>query len=304
MLQYDPKTGVHSMAAEDNSKLMTLIQGVIEGQYPRHKLSAEIIGPIRQTAAYSQWTGDLFATRNVAMGSEWPRVATSNYIAQAWMTSLDGTARYVRPGRKYTRPSFQGIMAGMMWGWYDAASAGWDYLQYHVSEVGEELARKRDAMAETVIDAFFTANPSRVVTSPGGLSRQAVDTVIRAAVTAKFPVTRVILNPADALDIAQWTGATNALWQPLPERYGDQVIREGWVSTYGGLTWTLQPWCPSGEVYLTGDPTAGGQFHFEYGSSRQDSEDNIDNATTRTVYREQHGYLIVGGMSLYKINIV
>lgn len=300
-ISFDPRSGRFVVTSDQREMVSKLIAGVMDRRYSHSTFARTLFGPVRTTAVYKSWTQDLFYTARVPMGGDHPRVAISDYVGLAFMTSPDGTMTYVRPGHRYVRPTFQMIKAGMEIGWYDMASAGWDMLSYHIGETGEEIARKRDTMAQTVLDAAISAG--NTVTSPSRMSKSAVDWVIRQAATNKFPVDRAIINPATALDMSDWQSPSNWLWSTLPERYGDQVIREGYVSNYGGLTWIIHPEAPAATVYFSGPPQASGQYHFEYGDPRSDSAEDIDNGRTRYAFREQHGYLIQGGMALYKISI-
>jgi hypothetical protein len=300
-IKFNWRTGTFNLDSDQIAAVSKLLRGVHNREYSHSTFARTMLGPIRTTAVYRAWTDDLFAHQRVPYGVDHPRVAISDYIGVAFYTSPDGTAQYVRPGRRYVRPTFTMIQGGMEIGWYDLLATGWNMLQQHIGEVAEEIARKRDTLAQTALDAAIGS--TYTVESPGRLTKAAVDKVFRLAATNKFPVNRAVINPATALDIGEWQFPNNWMWQTLPERYGDQVLREGMVTNYGGIQWIARDWAPAGTVYFSGDPSANGQFHFEYGDPRQDSDEDIDNAMTRYVFREQHGYLIQGGMALYKITI-
>lgn len=299
-LQFDPRSR-RFLVTPDHRRLITeaIERDLASGNHTM--MAQEMIGPIRQVAVYYSWTDDLFNHRQVGFNDR-PRVALQSYTAQAWVSSPDGVALYTRPGRSYVVPEATRIMAGVKVGWDDLRAAGWDLMEMHIQQAGEELARKRDELAKQVLDAFFAANPARTV-GAASLTRAAVDLVIKNAITDKFPVSRVIVNPARILDMATWTNVTSTMWSNLPERYGEQIVRQGYITEYGGLTWITRDYCPADEVFFVGDPAANGMFHFIFGEGQANTDEDIHHGVTYTVWRETHGYMIAGGMALWRILI-
>lgn len=302
-IRFDPKTGKYVPTAEQMKAIGLMISHAVANN--SHQMVAQVLTPaVRQVAAYASWTDLLFNQMSLGF-TERPSIPIEHYTAQAWYSTPSGTALYTEPGDTYATVQPRMITTGVRYNWYDIMATPWDKLSAHIARSGEEMARKRDNLAKAVLDAFFAANPARSVNSTGGvLTRSSVDLVIENAEGAHWPVSIAVLSKRRALDMAKWTNVANALWQPLPTSYADSIIREGYVTFYGGVQWVIREWCPSDEVYLVGDPAASGMHHCIFGDSRSDTADDIDNATTRIVWREHHGYTIVGGMSLWRIKIV
>lgn len=303
MITFDFQHGTFVPSQGDLDKVTSLLAAVRDRRYGHNVFAQNLFGPIRTRAVYVSWTQDLFytPTSSVSPSGEFPRVAVSDYVATAWMTSPDGTVSYVRPGRRYLRPTFQMVKAGMEISWYDLESAGWDMLNYHIGETGEEIAAKVDGMAKAVLDAAISS--SNTVNVPGTLTKAAVDYILKLAAANKFPIRLAVINPALIMDMSNWQIPLNWMWSNLPTAYGNQIVRQGYITDYGGITWIVRDWAPADAVYFSGPPQEGGQYHFLYGAPRVDSAEDIDNGVTRYAFREQHGFLIAGGMALYKINI-
>lgn len=267
-----------------------------------HALFAQrIFNPIRTKAEYVEVYDIFFQTYEISPG-EIVRIAQADYIGVAFYTSADGETMFVRPGRKYATVSWRMVSTGMEFGWDDLAEAGWPMLQFYIGQAGEELARKRDDRAKTVIDSSISGQSGHTVTSSGVLTRSAVDSVIRAAATNKFPTTLAVISPATAMDMANWTSPANSMWQ-MPEGYGEQIIKRGWVSNYGGLEWHSRLFASTTTVYFGGDPAANGCYRFIKGGVRTGSETDIVKRVDRYVWDEKWSHYIDGGQALYKINI-
>lgn len=267
-------------------------------------LGRQMIGPIRTFATYKRWTHHFFTDGTVGRGEDWPVVRISDYTAVAWNTSPEGTPLYVRPGRRYTRPSFQHFQAGMEIGWHDSEEAGWDLLAQHAGEVGEEMARKQDTAAQAILDAAITAlGTTHTIAATGAMTKGAVDTVLRRAAVNQFPIRFAVLSQARAYDIGDWGVDAGWLWGNLPTEYGAQVLQQGFFSNYGGITWIIEPNCPAGSVYFSGSPAEMGQYHWAYGQPEVRSGDDMDRGLTKYRYDEAHGWLVAGGMALYKLTV-
>lgn len=302
-IKFNPRTGQFEADQEYRAAFRKDLRDVLRNGRSA-VLGRQMIGPIRTFATYQSWTKHFFTMGQVSRGEEWPVVRISDYTALAWNTSPEGTPLYVRPGRRYTRVSFQHFQSGMEIGWHDSEEAGWDLLAQHSGEVGEELARKKDTAAQTVLDAAITAlGTTHTIAASGAMTKGAVDTVLRRAAVAQFPIRFAVLSQARAYDIGDWGVDAGWLWGNLPTSYGEEVLRQGYFSNYGGITWIIEPNCPSGSVYFSGDPSAMGQFHWQYGSSEVRSGEDMDRGVTKYRYDETHGWLVAGGMALYKLTV-
>lgn len=267
-----------------------------------HQMFAtKIYGPIRTKAEYVEVYDIFFVTEPTPPG-EIIRIAQADYIAVAFYTSPDGETMFVRPGRRYATVSWRMVSTGMEFGWDDMAEAGWPMLNFYLGQAAEELARKRDARAKTVIDTSIDAQSGHATTCSDVLTRASVDAIIKLSVAQKFPVKLAVLSPATAMDMANWTQPPNSMWR-MPEKYGEQVIQRGWISNYGGLEWHSRLFATTTLVYFGGDAAANGCYRFKKGGVRTGSDTDITKRSDRYVWDEKWGHYIDGGQALFRITI-
>ncbi len=267
-----------------------------------HSLFAQrLLGPIITKSAYEEVYNDFFMTQNVGP-TEIVRVVLADYISTAWYTAPGGQVAFVRPGRKYATVSWKMVDTGMEFGWDDLAAAGWPMLQHYISQAGEELARKKDAARLTAIDASISGQSGHSVTCYGKMTRSAVDSVLAAASDDKTPITFAIGAPSRLMDMSYWTGPVNSLWR-IPEDMGAQIIKNGWVQSYGGIKWIAKRFASTSAIYFGGVPSDNGMWELTMGGIRKASDIDIEQKIDKYTWDMKFGHYIGGGLSLYKITI-
>lgn len=263
--------------------------------------AAKIFGPIRTKATFEEVYDVFYQTQPVAPG-EIVRIAQADYIGVAYFTSPDGQAMFVRPGRKYATIVWKMVDTGMEFHWDDLAEAGWPMLSFYMSQAAEELARKRDGRAKTVLDASIAGQAGHTITAYDKMTRSAVDSVIRAASDDKFPITFAVVAPSTAMDMAYWTSPSNSLWR-TPDELGTLIIQQGHISNYGGIAWIVKRFASTTSVYFGGVPGDNGQWRFQKGGVRKASDVDITKRLDRYVWDEKWAHYIDGGQANYKITI-
>lgn len=303
LVRFDPKEGRFVAASERGFQdLDALIRATVDsGDIAQHKaLGATIIGPIKQVAAYQEWTNGFFQPRNIVDG-EVVRIALTRPTMIALYTSTAGEVLFTRPGRKYTTIEYMSMDTGLEVGWDDLRNAGWNVMESLLVEKGEQLARKRDAAAKAVLDAAATASGHTSNSTGNVLTRAAVDLVFKSAARAGFRITKVALNSGTIMDMASWTNVSNAMWS-MPENLGNQIIQNGYVTNYGGADWMAYTSISNTEVYFTASPMDCGAYNWR-GDTRDASDVNIVKRTNLYAWDETNGYYVGNPYGVWKITI-
>lgn len=266
---------------------------------------AELMGramaePIRQVAPYLSWTERFFVADPIAPAQD-NRIPIDEYTAVAFYSSPTGQIMYTRPGRKYVRPDFTQIDCGLEIGWDTMAEAGWNILARKQLEAAEELARKRDALALPVITAAVTASGNLTNSAAAGfMDKAAVDTIFQTMAGRGWKITQVIGNPADLMDMTNWTLAS-ALWQ-WPEGMTRTLLTEFFWSGYGNAMWYAYPSAPTSSVYFTIAPAQIG-YHQTKGDIRTATDIDIDKGVNKYRWDEKDAYWIGNNYGLWRLTI-
>jgi hypothetical protein len=301
------KGGQWVMSNEDRHEIDALLARVGQsGETDVHKLLAQrIIPPIKQTADYLEWTRALWVTQDIGY-NEVVRIAVDNPSMIALYTSPNGQVFYTRPGRTtYVAPEFEMIDCGLEIGWDDMAAAGWDIFGEKVKEAGEELARKRDTAAQTVLDAACATVSGHAATVSGGaMTKASVDAIFRLAATANWNIQTVLLNSGDVMDMTDWVWtAANGLWTQNAPSLTDQILRQFYVSGYGGANWIAYHTVPASKIYFLSSPATMGAYRWRRGGMRTASDVDITKKVDRHTWDEKWGHYWGNCYSVWSLTI-
>ena len=299
---FDPKQGQLVVSSEDRKAIDNRLKAIFRsGDIDAHKALGEVIvGPIRAMVAYNEWCSRFFIPKNVTPG-EFVRIKKPTYFATAYYTSPDGQTTFVRPGHKYGTISWSMIDTGIELHWDDMESGGYEGLAQYMSDASEELARKRDDMALTVIDAGIAGLTGHVIEVSGAMTKKSVDVILRAAAAGPFNLTFAVINPGRAMDMTDWVWSnTNSLWLQIAR--GDEVLRNGYIGNYGGIPWVVNKSVSQDYVYFGTDPGNVG-WHFTMGGTRSASDTDIIKKLDRHMMDEKHSYNVENATGLYQLVI-
>lgn len=294
--------GVFNLTAADQKRLDALVRqtGLSNERADHEMLGRALADPIRQVADYVSWTDMFFLHENV-QPTEDNRIPVDSYLAVAFYTSPTGQIMYLRPGRAYVRPDFTSISCGIEIGWDTQAEAGWNVLARKQLEASEELARKKDSLASTALNASITTSGNTTATAAGGiLTKAATDTAFATMAARGFPCKIVGINSADAMDMTNWTLAST-LWQFNPDQVAALTTKLYWGS-YGGATWFASPWVPASTVYMSAGPEKTGQ-HQTKGGIQTASDINITKRVDLHTWYTKHAYNVANDYALHTITV-
>jgi hypothetical protein len=266
-------------------------------------IASTIIPPITNVVAYEEWTNIFFREYPVDLNNL-PRIAVDNPSMIALYTSPTGEAMFVRPGRTtYSTISLSMIDAGLEIGWDDMAMAGWNIFERKVSEVGQELARKRDELGKTVIDAAVAAVAGHVITVTGGkMTKAGVDSVIKAASSAGWNLTTVVVHPTTFMDMTDWVwSSATHLWEnPVKDAELLTTLR---VANYGGLNWVPKLYCPTDRLYFSCGPEVTGGYRWTAGGLRTATDMDIKKKTDRHIWDQKLGHSLLNPYAIWALDI-
>lgn len=300
--------GQFVLEASQREKIDALLQRVARsGARDSHEmLGTAILGPIKQIADYTEWTKMFFQPYGVGNPAiDVVRIAVDNPSMIAVYTSPTGGVEFVRPGRTtYVAPSYKMVETGLEIGWDDMASAGWDILGAKVKEAGEELARKRDAQGQLILDTACETVTGHVSEVNGGaMTKAAVDAIFRAAAQAKWKIDRVVVNSGTIMDMSDWIfSSAQHLWQ-MPEAMGNDLFRQFFVSGYGGANWYAFPEVPEASVYFAATPQQCGAYRWQVGGTRTASDINITRKTDLYSWDEKWGHYWGNPYAVWRIDV-
>ncbi|MFA5937414.1 MAG: hypothetical protein WC822_06090 [Candidatus Paceibacterota bacterium] len=263
LIDFNTKTGELFVQAGKQEVVNRLIwQALHSDDMKAHSLLAQrILGPIKKVADYEEWTTGLLVSQPYSLG-EVVRVALDSPTVIAFFTSGSvGLPNFSRPGRKFDTVSVDAYDAGVEVGWYDQPLAGWNVLSQKIKEAGEELSRKRDYIRKTAIDTAVAAQTGHTSTVATEMTKASVDAIIKAAALVGFPITNVRINPGTMMDMTGWTWPSNSMWNRLGPERAEQVIKQGFVTAYGGAEWMAKRSVPTDYVYFFSAPELTG-FEF------------------------------------------
>lgn len=290
------------LTAADQKRLDALVRqaGVSNERNDHEVIGQALAEPIRQVADYASWTNMFFMHQNVGP-TEDNRIPVDSYLTVAFYTSPTGQIMYTRPGRAYTRPDFTAISVGIEIGWDTQAEAGWNVLGRKQLEAAEELARKQDSLAKTVLDASVTTSGNTTATAAGGvLTKAAVDAALAAMAARGFPARIIAVNNADAMDMTNWTLA-NSLLRWTPEQVTALTTKLYWA-TYGGADWFVSPWVPASTVYMSAGPEKTG-YHQMKGGIQTASDINITKRIDLHTWYKKSAYYVGNDYAVHTITV-
>jgi len=302
LYKYDPQRGELIITAAGKQQINALLRRVGRSTdvNMHHQLAAALIEPIRKIAPYVEWTQTFFVQRNLKDGED-PALPLDDYTCAAFYTGPTGQALFTRPGRRYFRPDFTMIDVGLAIGWDDMANAGWDVLARKQVECAEELARKRDALAQAVLDAAVSSVAGHTPTVASSMTKAAVDSIFASANAAGWQITQVVINTGRAMDMTSWTWPADGMWLTGPER-GEEILRQGYISNYGGAAWIARHTVPSNYVYFSVAPSMVG-VKTQLGDTRTASDVDIYKKEDHYVWDERLSYAVLNEYGLWRLEI-
>lgn len=263
-------------------------------------VSQVILPPIRKVAPYLEWTNRFFAPR-----SEGPddhvRIALDEYTVVAFFSSADGGIEYTRPYREYTTVSWRMIRCGLEIPW-DADRWGWDMISKKMMEAAEELARKRDDLRKPLLDAAAISQAGHIPEVSSSLTKASVDSILKSAAGAGFPVTQAAVNVGTMMDMSGWTLPSNSMIAgAVPERVGSDILTRLFSPGYGDINWIVNHTIPSNYLYFSGPPSdVGYQF---MGGVRSASDQDIDHDLDRHNWRQEVAAYLGGSHRVWRLEI-
>lgn len=294
--------GVFKLTAAQQARMDALLrQTGLSSERRTHELMGQAMAePIRQIADYKQWANQFFVDDHIRPGED-NRIPVDSYTVVAFYSSPTGQVLYTRPGRAYTRPDFTMIDCGLEIGWDTLAMAGWNILARKQLEAAEELARKEDSLAKTVLDAAVVSVSHTSVTAAGGvLTKAATDLVFQTQAANGFPVRQVAVNIGDAMDMTGWTVA-NSLWEWTDAQVMDLTTQMFW-GRYGGAVWYAHHSVPASYVYFGGAPQAIG-YRQRMGGVRTASDIDIDKKGDKHTWDKKEAYYVGNPYNLWRLYI-
>lgn len=265
-----------------------------------HAVSQVILPPIRKVAPYLEWTNRFFGPRSEGPNDH-VRIALDEYTVVAFFSSADGGIEYTRPFRKYTTVSWRMIRCGLEIPW-DADSWGWDVVSKKMMEAAEELARKRDDLRKPLLDAAAISQAGHIPTVATTLTKASVDSIIKSAAGAGFPVTQVAVNTGTMMDMSSWTLPANSMISgAVPERIGNDIMTRLFTPGYGDLTWIVNHTIPSDYLYFSGPPSEVGWGFM--GGVRSASAPDINHDLDRHNWRQEVAAHLEGSHNVWRLQI-
>lgn len=264
-------------------------------------MGSTILGPVLQVAEYEAWTDIFFSPLNIGDG-EILRIAHHKPIATALSTSLNGEPLFTRPGRKYSSLDYASIDAGLEIGWDDMRNAGWPVLERLMIDAGQTLARKRDALGKAILDSAVSTSSHSSNSTGNLLNKAAVDLVFKSAATLGWKIDRVAVNSGTIMDMTGWVQSANAMWQ-YPTEMGAEIMRNGFVTNYGGASWYAYSSVPTTQVYFSASPEKTFAKKVRRGDLRTASDIDIRKRIDMHVWDETLGYYLGNPYAIWRINI-
>lgn len=303
-IRFDTKSGRFTFASQnDLTDINELLRRTgASGSRDEHvAMAAAIIGPIKQVADYNEWTRGFFTSRPVTPG-EIIRIAVTKPSVIALSTSVNGEVLFTRPNRSYSTIDYQSMDTGIEVGWDDLRAAGWNLMSGLIKEAGEALARKRDTAGKAILDAAVTLASHSTNSTGNVLAKSVVDAVFKSAASLGWKITNVTINSGTIMDMTNWVMPSNSMWE-MPTELGSDIVRQGYVSNYGGATWTAFQSAPATEVYFTASPEDMAAYHFTLGETREAQDIDIRKRVDLMTWDEANGYYLGNPYAIWKIAI-
>jgi hypothetical protein len=281
------KDGVFVLSAEQEKSIRELSQRYLTSQRheDHHMFAQTILGPIKTVADYEEWLGGLFVPQTRSM-SDVVRIALDSPTAIGYYTSITSAPMYSRPGPKFTTTSLTAFDVALQIGFYDADMFGWPVLAKKIKECGMEMARKRDGIRKTAIDAAVAGLSGRTSTVATTMTKASIDAIFASAASAGFKIKEVRINPERIMDMTSWTWPSNSMWNRLGADRAEEVIRSGSITNYGDATWKAYLGCPTNKVYFFCEPDMLGWEHTVVGHPKTWTTMDINTKSDYTLYAD------------------
>lgn len=305
MIRFDTKSGRFVSASDGGMEALTdLIKRTgASGRRADHEaMAAAVIGPIKQVADYQEWTKGIFAPHPVADG-EIVRIALKRPSVIVLNTSLNGEVLFTRPRLKYTTIEYQSMDTGIEVGWDDLKGAGWNVMEDLIVEAGQALARKRDAARVAVLDAAAVLSSHDEESTGLVMAKSVVDGIFKEAAQLNWKIQSVYVNSGTIMDMADWALPATTMWETPPEM-GAQIVKQGYVTGYGGANWMAYPEVGATYVYLLASPSDMGALSFSPGTVREAHDINIKNRTDLFTWDETNSTYLGNPYAVWRIHIV
>lgn len=306
MDKIEVKNGQFAVSASARERIDEIMKQTGATDDPRvHRLMAEkIFPPIKQMADYVEWTKLFYEPVSVAPG-EIVRQAIDTPTAVALYNSIDGQVLFTRPGRgTYVSPEFVMVDTALEIGWDDLLEAGWDVLGTKMSECSQELARKRDEQGQLILDAATAVAAGHQPTVGGGLmTKAAIDSIFKLAAAKSWKIDRVVLNTGTIMDMTSWVLPANSMWANMGDGHGEEIMRQGFVTNYGGAAWYAYHTVPANFIYLSASPQVCGAKRWKKGGTRTASDINIVNKTDLHTWDEKYGHYWGNPFAVWRLGI-
>lgn len=272
--------------------------------------------PVSTVAAYQEWSNRIFVNKTVMPGEDWA-IPLEEYALLGFYSSPDGRIRRTRTGLINVRPSFSTIRSGFEIGWDDLATATWNIVGNKIARTGEEMARKRDALAYTQLQAAANAVGHVVNTTGGLLTRASTDTILKNAKAIGFPIKKVIGNGATFQDMRAasfFTWDSNKFPLAMADSgIANEILKTGYIGNYGDAEWIETNGLSSGTLGTSGLALTSGQavlwyigeapqvgFNVQRGAVRQMSDVNIDTMTNRHMFDESRFFYVANSYAVWQ----
>jgi len=264
-----------------------------------HELLAQnILEPIRQSVPYTEMYR-MFFTEHPVGELEDPAYPIEDLPVIVWETHRDGEIMFVRANYRWTRPEFTTYDTGIEVQWDDLRRAGWNYLARQMMYATEELARKRDADAKTVLDAAIVSGQNHSV-SGGSLTRASLRAVIKAAVAIGFPMTQCLVNSGTIIDVGDddWPEGFS-----MPEAEQRELLTNLYLGQFGRCNFYTNPHAEASTLYFSGPP-AGIGWHMTRGTTRSVSDIDIrKKVDLHAILDQDHTWVVGNAYNLRTLTI-
>ena len=321
LVRIDPKSGRLALAGEDGN-VLELIQADTKPRWSKsaklmkatgHSVKAEdhsamgaaVREPIRMLARYASWTEVFFEAMPLGPMDD-NKIPVDQPIGAALISSPEGRPEAVILGiQQYVRPSWYVMKSKLVVPWSLLKTAGWAVLKRRMEEVGDDLARRRDAKRKALLDVAVAAVAGHSVSVSGGLfTKAAVDNFIKTAAQTGFPITQGTINIGRIMDMTGWTnGSSSALpyfWSN-PESSA-AVYKTLYHEGYGNVRWRISHSHPMDEIYFGGEPSDIG-YNQSHGEPETVSGMDIDLSVDKHLTSEEHADYIGNNYNLWKMTI-
>jgi hypothetical protein len=264
--------------------------------------AAAITEPINQAVGYVRWANKFY--NQVSVGDlEDNRIPVEYYTTIAWETGPDAEAMFVRPGFGWTRPTFRMFQTGIEMPWSVMARSGWNVLARMMRRATEDLARKIDLAAISVLDIAVDAQAGHSTVVGGGLMTKAsLDAVIKSANALGFPMTTACINSGTVTDMSAFSGGPFSVYG-VPEGVATQLLNMLSLGQYGGINFYSNPFVPAALVYLGGN-TDGIGYEQVRGSGRNASDIDVRKGVDlHVIITPEYAWYVGNALNLRKLRI-